>query len=1150
MISESTKDMLNRLPLDEVMENNGYHFYGASRNKDKRFKMYVCPFHGDSDPSFRVDIAPAPGKQYCGTYCFACKGASGDATYGAIQLQQRLLQQAGEPCEFMDACKRLARDFHIVLEKEDYNSYWRRQEHEQHVEPQDEIKLCIADRPFTDEELRALGCKVDTYTRRDYDSDLDHAVKDGEGNLVRRYSFSPSYYRKGMPEAWDSRILTRMFNLYPLRQDWEGEEGENYAYISRKEKVGGGDELRSYKIYATRSYPIFVFKYEDKDGWWARKYEPYCKPEILAGGRQGRNLKFTWWYEGDRRRTDMQHRIYGDNDVLRAMQSYDGSSDVEQTDDTRAPLAEKSYLLTVGEKDVENKRKVFDKIIICSGPRDALSTYFHSDAHVVWPHSETAMIPDHTMKRLFAICDKLYVMYDIDETGVNAMNRMGLMYPELRLLDLPEELRRITDRRTGKPCKDAEQYFNNYNPTEHDELISDINEHFADMLVDAPCMKFWDTEYGTKREKGNTRKEVDKFTINYSHLMRFLQAKGIYNYKDESGASHYVLVKDNIVEIIDDKEFMTKAKVLMKKYLFAQRVFNSTSLKNAISTQKKVTTDSLKEIRSKELNFKTWGKEYDWFMFRNCAAKVTKDGITAHPYREVDGHVNQRAILDGPDFRLTERLFEIKERPDYRVTKERFEKQMADRHISPEAKGKLTSEFIEYQTLWRWELTFSRTMEDMPPCMQFVWDTCRIHWRKEEMGHTLTPEEEQQQKMHFVNKAASVGYLLSRYRTDAMQQMTTFTDYKIQIREGSYGGTGKTSYQSLIESVRKLCFISGDNFNVAAGQMATNFQEFKDTEDQVVMIDDLKGDIRGEEFKNLTTQMTVKTLYQNKYSIPKDRVPKIFCTMNKELALSNQSVYRRCFSSYTSDYYHPSNKYGTELERTPTTKFGKDFVLDATEEEYNYMRNMMLQFCQFYLQTQEVIKAPMDGEGKNRQLYENVEDDTFMDWANDFFSDENHYCRPFAKEELLVSYLIYRKEGSTNVTRSEMAKAEKDFFRWIKEYCKAYKVDINPYVVSQPKNRPSEWEDYSDAARREFRMKETSDNKTWWRAKAKGEKELPMVRARFAVWLSEFEGDKLKEPRTWKVETKDCLFFFRPKDVVPLDAWDLMTYKTVDKENY
>ena len=202
----------------------------------------------------------------------------------------------------------------------------------------------------------------------------------------------------------------------------------DYAYISRAEKVQGSDEVRSYKIRATRSYPYSLFKYEDEQGWLVRKYEPYCKPETTANGRPGRNLKFTWWYQETASASDMHTRIYGDNDVMRALKEYNGSADVVQTDDTRAPLTDKSYYLTVGDQDVENKRKVFDKIIICSGPRDALATYFHSDAHVVWPHSETTMIPEHVMRKLFAISDKLYVMYDLDETGERAMNELGMMY--------------------------------------------------------------------------------------------------------------------------------------------------------------------------------------------------------------------------------------------------------------------------------------------------------------------------------------------------------------------------------------------------------------------------------------------------------------------------------------------------------------------------------------------------------------------------------------------------------------------------------------------------------------------------------------------------------------------------------------------------
>ena len=1134
MISESVKDTLNRLPLDEVMENNGYHFYGESRNKEKRYKMYACPFHGDSDPSFRVDIAPSKGKQYCGTYCFACKGANGDATYGAIQLQQRLLEQAGQPHEFMDACKRLARDFHIVLDNQDYNCYWRRQSGAEQVEPQKEIVLNIADRPFTDEELRALGCKVDVLTRYDWDSDLELAVKDGQGKYVRRYSFSPSYYRKGNPEPWDSDILKRMFNLYPLRQDWESGDADNpeYAYISRAEKVQGSDEVRSYKIRATRSYPIFVFKYEDEQGWMVRKYEPYCKPETTAGGRPGRNLKFTWWYEGDRKRSDMHTRIYGDNDVMRALKEYSGSSDVVQTDDTRAPLADKSYFLTVGDQDVENKRKVFDKIIICSGPRDALATYFHSDAHVVWPHSETTMIPEHVMRRLFAISDKLYVMYDTDETGERAMNELGMMYYDLRLIDLPEDLETITDRRTGKPCKDAEQYFNNYDVSRYGRRITNVNEHFACMLADAKCMKFWDVEYGTKRDKGNSRRVVDKFTMNYSNLTRFLQGNGIYNYMDESGAAHYVKVDKNMVEVIPDKDFMTLVKLLMKDYLFSMKEINNVALSNAISTQKKIDASSLKEIKTKKLMFKTWGKSVDWFFFPNCAVRVTPEGITRHGYDEMEGHVNRRAILEGPDYQLMEPLFTIVENPDYLKRKKRYEQEMADKCITPEQKVEIRRDFNNYRKLWQWKLEFSHPMEEMPAPLQFVWDTCRIHWEKEEMGFVLTEEEQQRQKMHFVNKAASLGYLLSRYRTDSMQQMTTFTDYKVKDESKSSGGTGKTTFRRFIESVRKVRFISGDGFCTAADKMPTNFQEFEDTVDQVVMIDDLPGDIRGEEFKNLTTNMVVRTLYQNKYTIPADRVPKIFCTMNRTLDMDNPSVYRRCFSSYTSDYYHPADYSGKRSERTPTSKFGKDIIADATFEEYNCIRNLMLQFCQFYLRTQEVILPPMEQDGINRYLYSTLKDEVFVEWANDFFSDERHFRRPVALGEMVISYLEMRSDAK--VTEKLVEDTKKKFKKSLRTYCDNYGIIANPDVVFAPKRKPAEWDSWNEYQKHEYRSRPSSDRKDGL--------------TRTAMWTTVFAGDRPVYERPRELKTNRGYYFFRTMQEVPAEVWDLLPADEVDWE--
>ena len=1116
MISDSSTNKLNSLPLDEVMENNGFHFHGAGGG-DKRYKMYACPFHGDNDPSFRVDIAPAKGKQYCGTYCFACKGAHGDATYGAIQLQQRLLERAGEPSDFMDACRRLARDFHIVLEKQDYNCYWRRQNNNEYVPPQKEITVKFADRPFTDEELRALGCQVKPYLKHDFEQDLDVVVSDEQGDTVKRYSFSPSFYRSGKPEKWDSSILTRMFNLYPLRQDWEGEEGENYAYISRAEKVRGTDEVRSYKIKATRSYPIFAFYYEDKDGWYIRKYEPYCKPEITANGRPGRNLKFTWWYQGDRKRTGMEKNIYGDNDVMRALESYNGSEDLVQTDDTRAPMADKAYMLTVGDKDVENTRKVFDKIIICSGPRDALATYFHSDAHVVWPHSESSGISDFHMKRLFAICRELYVMYDLDDTGVNAMNELGLKYPELRILDLPEQITKIIDRRTGKPCKDAEQYFNYFNVKEHIKGIPDVNEHFACMLADAKSMKFW------KQKRSRTE---EKFVINYSNLTRFLQANDIYNYRDEAGTCHFVKTRRHMVDVIPDADFMTDVKLIMKDYLFAHREYNCMELGNAISTQKTVDAKSLKEIKVKPLQFKTWGKDYDWFFFPNKAVKVTAGCISEHPYEELEGYVNSRAVLEGPDFHVIDPLFTIVERAEYKYAKERFNLQMADSTIPADQKLALRQEWDSYRKLWRWKLEFSKPIEEMPPVVQFVWDTCRVHWEKEEAGFILSEDEQQRQKMHFVNKAASLGYLLSRYRTDSMQQMTVFTDYKVQNENKSSGGTGKTTYRRLIESVRKMLFLPGDGFCTAADKMPTNFQEFEDTVDQVVMIDDLQKKITGEEFKNLTSNMVVRSLYNNKYTIPADRTPKIFCTMNQMLNMDTPSIYRRCFSSYTSDYYHPANYSGSQIERTPKSKFGKDIIDEATPEEYNCMRNLMLQFCQFYLRVQEVILPPMEKDGEKRMLYATVEDKSLVEWAEWYFADKRRFGFPLSLDEMILSYLTHR--GDTDLTVQNVRKAKHKFRDEFSKYCNVKRFIVNPGMVYASKTKPKDWDSWTKQQQMQYREAEIAK---------KSDTVEGLTRTR--TWKTRLIGNQYAVDQPRELSTERSVYVFQDSKSVPENLWDL-----------
>ena len=82
---------------EQVTARNVAEFYGL---KVKRNGLACCPFHNDKHPSMKID------KFY---YCFAC-GAKGDAinyvasTYGLSQYE---------------AAKKIAEDFHIVLQSEE-----------------------------------------------------------------------------------------------------------------------------------------------------------------------------------------------------------------------------------------------------------------------------------------------------------------------------------------------------------------------------------------------------------------------------------------------------------------------------------------------------------------------------------------------------------------------------------------------------------------------------------------------------------------------------------------------------------------------------------------------------------------------------------------------------------------------------------------------------------------------------------------------------------------------------------------------------------------------------------------------------------------------------------------------------------------------
>lgn len=1062
MISDKTVDKLNALPLPEVMRNNGY----LPASQTARSVFYRCPFHDEKNGSFCVSKFPPKGERYAAFNCFVCGEQNRSKGVGAIMLQQRLLERAGEKHDFPDAVNRLAKDFNLIIEGDYKNGFFHRA---RKTAPQPEVDFRIRKGEFTPAELRALGCQVLPVFRTGKNTSEgteQTAVTDADGNNLLRCSFNPDFYRGNTLAPFDSTQLRTMFNLYPLE-----------SYVT-PEKADADGVLTSYEVKSTPSYPIFLFRYEDENGWWARKYEPYFRETTDADGRRQPNYKFTWWYQGGSRPEGFYKEIYGDADVMRALQT----GRVETSDKEGHPI------INIEKTRVDEQRRrtrafadVFRRIVICSGPRDAINVYFHSDAHVVFPHSESVEISSETIRRLLDISMEVFVLYDIDRTGIRAMNRLALKHVELKVLYLPEDLSTQYNPRSGKACKDAEEFFNFYPAVmrRNEKLMhTNVNRYFDDLLKTARRMRFWDVQYQTKKQEDESKVVVRKYTLNFDNMAQFLSANGFYKYTDEADTTKFVHISNNIVDVVEESQALSEAKEIMKDFLIYNSQYYSEELSNAISTQKKIGRDTMSGIKKVDLNFMSWGKDFDYFFFRNCAVKVTADSIEPVDYVDLPFHVNRKAIIDADYHPLKSPLFTIEENPEYAARKELNDQRMADKRMNENERRREDAEFIAYQRLYRFLLKMPKDIDQMPVCVQWLYDTSRIHWRKEAEGYPLTELEKQRQDMHFICKVALMGYMLSRYRTGTMQKMGVVTEYTVADEGKNSGGTGKSFFRSFFELVRKVCYIPGQTLKKKEN-MAKNFDKFHYTVDSMCLIDDLRPDMMGSEFYNITDNITVKTLYHDEMTLPREATPKIFITMNKmPFDMTEGSTSRRIFLAMQSDYYHDEDYAGQFKKRTPQTKFGKDIFLEATEEERDEAVYMMLQSCQFYLGLQESLIPPMSQDGQMRILYSAIKDQVFIDWANHFFANQWHWCRPVSISEMAISYLEHRGDV---VTLQSVKSVKNEMIEKMQAYCFNMQYTMNPSIVYRsdkgskyPRHYAWEQEFMNDTIRREERTRKST----------------------------------------------------------------------------
>ncbi|MEG1586429.1 MAG: hypothetical protein RR346_06100, partial [Bacteroidales bacterium] len=846
---------------------------------------------------------------------------------------------------------------------------------------------------FTDYGLSVLGCDVKQKYEKYTDAlgnELTRVVTDTDGNPVKTYSFGKNF----LPEH-----LSRDFNLYQL---------DSITYPPAE------GQPSSRKLKATDDFPIFALIYEYNGAKWGKIYQP-CGPE---------QFRFTYFGE----HPELKDHLFGDNLMLTAIANLKDSTLLE-------PYLSKMGNAGKERMSVENdgtSRRV-KRVILCSGLTDSINTYYKGGVNVLFLNSESSDLNHFMFRRIENASREQFILYDMDATGRKNANRHALRYPVLKVVNLPDDLSKIISSK-GKPSKDAKDYFTLYESRMLAEQHESIEYHFRHLLNTSKPLKFWTKTIEYEKDEVTIKKV--KYDINSSSFLPFINAMGVWRYQDpETEEWMFVYVQDNIVQVIQEKQIQSFCNDLMKRYITNSRYYE-VAIENVIHTSAKVKRDNLNNIPSVDLNLDSWGADFDYLYFKNGALRITPDGLKMQDYKSMPYQIFKKSIKPN-NFAIAEETFRIVPNEEYQSLKTMIAQEQEKPNPDTANIDEWTKRYRMLHDLAQYRIEWLVPMEKQPVIVQFLYDTGRMYWRKEEEGQQLTEAEQLEHDAHFISKVNAIGYSLYRERSKTRPWMLYGMENRVRQEGKSDGGSGKSLIFNLLGKVRPMATIPGKTFNPANG--AVNFCNVIPRETALTHIEDLDVKIPMESLYNLAdASLQVKRLYKDVVEVPFRYIPVTVLTSNFPVDLSNGSTMRRIYPVAVSDYYHPSDIGGTVTERKPSDKFGEIMGESASQKEQNEFFSFMARCISFFMREKKRINPPMAGV-RYRSLIRDIGAERYNFFAQ-FFSDPRHLNCYHSYNNLLVQYratLTLSEEYSEKISPKTLREG-------LVKYCAYNGLTFNP----------------------------------------------------------------------------------------------------------
>jgi hypothetical protein len=653
----------------------------------------------------------------------------------------------------------------------------------------------------------------------------------------------------------------------------------------------------------------------------------------------------------------------------------------------------KADLESEESEDIEgNSKKRNHKLkhaFLCSGERDALNVAALSKENfVLCLNSESAKLEDYDYNKISEKVENLYNIPDIDATGREQGHKMAMEHLDIKTIWLPYELSLRRDFR-GNKCKDVRDFFRHY------EL-----KQFDDLVRIALPYRFWDLE--PKFDKDKVFKRFD-YQFNNLRAYNFLYMNGYSRFKDKNAKDGYIFTHVNgdvVKEVLatDIKDFLND---------FLADIKADERLRNMVFKTSQVKEGSIGNLQVREIEFNSAEKDFQYMFFQNKTWKVSKNHIEEFKPGVVNKFVWDDEVIK-KDVNVMHDFFKV----NYDATRDKYDIEILD---------------------------------DTPILFKFLINTANMHWRVTELGvkesngitrTKLTEEEENENKLHLINRLYALGYLMHRYKDASKAWCVYGMENKVTEEALSNGGSGKSIFMSIPTYFMKWESVNGRDKDFATNKhWSENINEFTG----YLKIDDAHQYFDFQFFFNLVTDnFPVNPKHAKSYSIPFVKSPKMSISSNFALKNQDQSTLRRLLFTVFSDYYHhgPNDEFATS--RTPKDDFGKQLFTDFDDKDWNETVNLVAQCIRLFLSFGK-IEPPMVNVQKRALIGEMG--DAFLDWADVYFSKASgnlnkHVVKEYAFNDFITQAKV--KLWTTN-----------KFKKALNAYCKFRDLEFNPQEYCQ-----------------------------------------------------------------------------------------------------